>query len=130
MRTTSIITLAAAAAVLMMLSPAPEVQAAETMKPEQCLMCHGGSFDALREQTKNWKDEFGSPVQPHQYLDPNAANPHAGAKVVPECTGCHQAHPIPVPKDFKPEPASLSMCYGCHHMENFQKCNDAGCHEK
>lgn len=34
MRTTSIITLAAAAAVLMMLSPAPEVQAAETMKPE------------------------------------------------------------------------------------------------
>lgn len=45
MRTTSIITLAAAAAVLMMLSPAPEVQAAETMKPEQCLMCHGGSFD-------------------------------------------------------------------------------------
>lgn len=119
MRTTSIITLAAAAAVLMMLSPAPEVQAAETMKPEQCLMCHGGSFDALREQTKNWKDEFGSPVQPHQYLDPNAANPHAGAKVVPECTGCHQAHPIPVPKDFKPEPASLSMCYGCHHMENF-----------
>ncbi len=30
MRTTSIITLAAAAAVLMMLSPAPEVQAAET----------------------------------------------------------------------------------------------------
>ena len=88
MRTTSIITLAAAAAVLMMLSPAPEVQAAETMKPEQCLMCHGGSFDALREQTKNWKDEFGSPVQPHQYLDPNAANPHAGAKVVPECTGC------------------------------------------
>ena len=97
MRTTSIITLAAAAAVLMMLSPAPEVQAAETMKPEQCLMCHGGSFDALREQTKNWKDEFGSPVQPHQYLDPNAANPHAGAKVVPDCTGCHQAHPIPVP---------------------------------
>ena len=100
MRTTSIITLAAAAAVLMMLSPAPEVQAAETMKPEQCLMCHGGSFDALREQTKNWKDEFGSPVQPHQYLDPNAANPHAGAKVVPDCTGCHQAHPIPVPKDL------------------------------
>ncbi|WP_417204008.1 cytochrome c3 family protein [Sutterella wadsworthensis] len=49
---------------------------------------------------------------------------------MPECTGCHQAHPIPVPKDFKPEPASLSMCYGCHHMENFQKCSDAGCHEK
>ena len=64
MRTTSIITLAAAAAVLMMLSPAPEVQAAETMKPEQCLMCHGGSFDALREQTKNWKDldRLSSPI--------------------------------------------------------------------
>ena len=88
MRTTSIITLAAAAAVLMMLSPAPEVQAAETMKPEQCLMCHGGSFDALREQTKNWKDEFGSPVQPHQYLDPNAANPHAGK-------GCAGLHGLP-----------------------------------
>ncbi|MDO5532444.1 cytochrome c3 family protein [Sutterella sp.] len=117
----------AAMTALMALYPVPEAAAAD---PQQCLMCHGGNFDALREQTKNWKDEFGDQIQPHQYLDPNAANPHAGEKVVPDCEGCHQAHPFPIPKDYKREPASFSMCYGCHHMENFQKCSDAGCHEK
>lgn len=57
---------------------------------KQCLMCHGGSFEALREQTKNWTDEFGDKIQPHQYLDSESANPHQGAKVVPECTNCHE----------------------------------------
>lgn len=129
MKKTPLLALAAVAAV-MALCGAPAASAADKSGPEQCLMCHGGSFDALREQTKNWKDEFDTPVQPHQYFDPNVANPHAGEKIVPECTGCHKAHPFPLPKDFKPEPASLSMCFGCHHMENFQNCHDAGCHEK
>lgn len=129
MKKTPLLALALSCAVMALSAP-PEACAAEKVTSEQCLMCHGGSFDALREQTKNWKDEFDTPVQPHQYLDPNAANPHAGAKVVPDCTGCHEAHPFPIPKDYKPKEATLSMCYGCHHMENFQKCSDAGCHEK
>lgn len=104
--------------------------AADAPKSDMCLACHGGSFDALRDKTKDWKDEFGDAVQPHQYLDPNAANPHQGEKVVPECTGCHEEHPMPIPSGYKPKEASLSMCYGCHHMEHFQPCSDAGCHEK
>ena len=103
--------------------------AEKAMSPEECLMCHGGSFEALRKQTENWKDDFGDKVQPHVWLDPNAANPHA-SKVLPVCTDCHKAHPVPPPKDYSPEKANLSLCYGCHHMENFQKCTDAGCHEK
>ena len=95
---------------------------------KQCLMCHGGSFEALREQTKNWTDEFGDKIQPHQYLDSESANPHQGAKVVPECTNCHEKHPVPLPAGYKPKQATFSTCYGCHHMENFQKCSDAGCH--
>lgn len=125
------LTLATVAAAVMVLSGVSmNASAADAPTSAQCLMCHGGSFDALREKTKDWKDEFDSPVQPHQYLDPKSANPHKGEKVVPECTNCHQAHPFPLPKDTKPEPATLSSCYGCHHMENFQKCSDAGCHEK
>ncbi len=116
----------ALAAICLGLVLAPQAGAAQ----EQCLMCHGGSFDALREKTKDWKDEFGDAVQPHQYVDDKTANPHQGAKTFMECTGCHEAHAIPPKPGEKPGQATFSSCYGCHHMENFQKCSDAGCHEK
>lgn len=100
------------------------------MTPQDCLQCHG-PFEALQKKTENWTDEFGDKVQPHVYLDDKVANPHQGAKVPPNCTGCHEEHPLPPPANYKPAvPTSFSMCYGCHHMENFQKCGDAGCHEK
>ncbi len=91
-------------------------------------MCHGPSFDDLRAKTKDWKDEFDDPVQPHVYLDSKAAKPHQGEKVLPDYSQCHGVHPIPPQKGFNHKQASFSTCYGCHHMENFQKCSDSGCH--
>ncbi len=127
MKTSTAVVAALAGLVLACGSLSPAF-AADKFTSDQCLMCHGGNFDALREKTKNHADEFGDVIQPHQYLDPQSAKPHEGAKVVPECTGCHEQHAIP-PKG-KPAQASLSTCYGCHHMENFQKCDSAGCHDE
>lgn len=100
------------------------------VSPQECLACHG-PYEALQKKIENWTDEFGEKVQPHMWLDDKAANPHEGAKVPANCTGCHKEHPLPPPAGYKAEaPKSFSLCYGCHHMENFQKCGDAGCHEK
>ncbi len=117
----------------MMFAAFGQVHAADdTQKTaEQCLMCHGPTFEALQEKTKDWKDEFGDPVQPHVYMDDKAAKPHQGRKILPDCVACHGQHPMPMPpKDYKFKTPSFSTCFGCHHMENFQKCSSGGCHEK
>lgn len=97
------------------------------MTPDDCMACHGNDFEKLREATANWSNEWGDKIQPHVYLDPSAKKPHEST-VLPECVGCHSQHPIPVPKDYQHEKPTLESCYSCHHMENFQKCSDAGCH--
>ena len=76
-------------------------------KPEECLKCHGGTLDSLAAQTKNYKAPSGETVNPHVYIDKLAAHPHKS----------------------KIKPANVDYCYGCHHMENFQKCSSSGCHE-
>jgi len=97
---------------------------------EECLMCHGGSFEALAAKTKDWKDEFGDQIQPHVYIDGKAAKAHEGRKVLPDCVGCHGKHPVPKPADYKMKEPTLSTCYGCHHTENFTRCSTSGCHGK
>lgn len=79
------------------------------MTPQDCLQCHG-PFEALQKKTENWTDEFGDKVQPHVYLDDKAANPHQGAKVPPNCTGCHEEHPLPPPGDYKPRSRRAFRC--------------------
>lgn len=96
---------------------------------DQCLQCHG-PYDTLRAQTKDWKDEFGDQIQPHQYMDPDNAMPHEGKKLAPDCKACHGVHALPPKKGEKKKEPTFSSCYGCHHMENFQKCSSSGCHEK
>lgn len=105
--------------------------AAEAPTPEQCLACHGGTLENLAAKAPKVEDEDGNLVQPHKYLDVNAKYPHQ-SKVLPVCTNCHQAHPIPVTPDFlkNRQKAHLSACYSCHHMETFDSCTSAGCHNK
>lgn len=111
----------------------PAVRAAETgstaSSAEQCLACHG-PFDKLAEKTKDWKDEFGDPVNPHVWIDKDAAKPHNARQMPPDCLKCHEAHPIPPKADWKPkQKPDVSYCYGCHHMETFEPCGQSGCHE-
>ena len=83
--------------------------------------------ESLAAQTKNYKAPSGETVNPHVYIDKLAANPHK-SKVLPDCLKCHTDHGIP-PDKSKIKPANVDYCYGCHHMENFQKCSSSGCHE-
>lgn len=122
--------LMAAAVILAGAAFAAQAEEVAPKEAQQCLACHGGSYEALRSQTKDWTDEFGDKVQPHQYLDSESANPHQGRQIVPNCLNCHEKHEIPLANGKKPKQATFSTCYGCHHMENFQKCSSAGCHEK
>lgn len=129
MKLTMIAAAAAAAAALAFASlPVLAEEAGEGSAP-QCLGCHG-PYEKVRELTKDWKDEFGDPVQPHQYMDAKAAKPHAARKIAPDCKMCHGTHPIPPTKGMTMKKPTLNSCYGCHHMENFQKCSSSGCHEK
>lgn len=104
-----------------------EVSADETTAT--CLACHGGSLEALAEKTKDYKDDWGDPVNPHVGVDKTLANPHA-SKTPPACTNCHEAHPVPPQPGMKVKKADVTWCYGCHHMETFEPCGQSGCHEK
>lgn len=111
-------------------SMAVAAPAAQTADPQACLACHGGSLEALADKTKDYKDEWGDPVNPHVYIDRSAKNPHQGKKILPECTKCHEAHPVPPKPGMKVKTADVSYCFGCHHMETFEPCGQAGCHDK
>lgn len=120
--------LALAFGVLCTPAGAADAEDATQTQAKQCLACHGGSLEALQAKTKDYKDEFGDPVQPHVYIDGKSSKPHQGAKVLPDCVGCHGKHPIPRPKDYQPKKPTFDSCYGCHHIEKFTKCSE--CHDK
>jgi hypothetical protein len=103
-------------------SSAPQAAKTDKIPKEKCLGCHG-SYDKLREKTKDYKAASGETVTPHQYV------PHADAQDIPECTECHTPHVIPlVDKSTVVKPKSLDFCFqpGCHHMRNLQNCH--ACH--
>jgi hypothetical protein len=103
-------------------SSAPQATKTEKVPKEKCLGCHG-SYDKLREKTKDYKAASGETVTPHQYV------PHADAQDIPECTECHTPHTIPLTDKSKVvKPKDLDFCFqsGCHHMRNLQNCHT--CH--
>ena len=101
----------------------------DTMPPENCLGCHGGSLEQLAENTPLIKNEWDEVVQPHLYIDPSAAKPHEST-VLPECLKCHVKHDFPPAPKAEAARADYTYCYGCHHMETFQRCSSSGCHEE
>mgnify|MGYP004460674493 FL=1 len=53
-------------------------QPMKTVKQDQCLKCHGGSYEALAKRT-----------------DDKDINPHDSHIETPECTQCHSGHGKP-----------------------------------
>ena len=80
--------------------------APEAMKKEQCLACHGPTFDDLIKQNVQAPSDSG-PVNPHVWI------PHAGGpeKVATECIDCHAQHSMPPKPGYKDTSASLEPCY-------------------
>lgn len=97
--------------------------AAEPMKKEMCLGCHGPTFDDLIKKGVQAPSDNG-PVNPHQWI------PHAGGpeKQITECTECHAQHPMPPKPGYKDESASLEPCYACHHNYELKACSS--CHNQ
>ena len=88
---------------------------------QKCLPCHG-DYDKLAEKTSGYKAPSEETVTPHQYV------PHAEKTEIPDCTECHEAHPIPLEDKSKVvKPTKIDWCYGtCHHAGNLQACKS--CH--
>ncbi len=112
-------------------APAPPVAGApaagfaqEGGGKKACLECHG-PFDELAKRTAGYQAPSGETGTPHRYV------PHSESegREIPECTGCHQVHPVPPSADDlaglrKP---TVAWCYEkCHHTKDFTPCK--ACH--
>jgi hypothetical protein len=95
-----------------------------TASKDACLNCHG-PFDKL-VASANYQAPSGEKVTPHRYVPHNAKE----AKAIPECSNCHEPHPVPPPASdlaALPKP-DVQWCYTtCHHKNTFQLCKD--CHK-
>jgi len=97
---------------------------ASAASKEACLNCHG-PFDKLAEKV-NYQAPSGEKVSPHRYVPHSARE----AKAIPECSNCHETHPIPPPAKGAASlsKADVQWCYtACHHKNTFQPCKD--CHK-
>jgi hypothetical protein len=99
---------------------APAVAASK----EACLNCHG-PFDKLVANV-NYQAPSEEKITPHRYVAHSAKE----AKAIPECSNCHEPHPVPPVASgvaALPKP-DVQWCYTtCHHKNTFQLCKD--CHK-
>ncbi len=95
---------------------------ADPLTKEQCLGCHGPTFDDLINKNVQTQSDSG-PINPHTWI------PHAGGddKNAIECIECHAQHPMPPASGYKDKNAGLEPCYACHHNYQFKKCGE--CHK-
>ena len=105
-------------------SPSAQPSApAPAASKEACLNCHG-PFDKLVANV-NYQAPSGEKITPHRYVPHSAKE----AKAIPECSNCHEPHPVPPAANAAalPKP-DVQWCYtACHHKNTFQLCKD--CHK-
>jgi len=92
---------------------------------EACLDCHG-PFDKLAAATASYVAASGEKITPHRYVPHDSKE----AKGIPECSNCHQPHPLPptarnLANAAKPDVHWCLMT--CHHNNNFEPCKK--CHK-
>jgi predicted CXXCH cytochrome family protein len=80
-----------------------------------CLACHG-PYEKIMAKTADYRMRSGDQEiqsNPHRYV------PHESKDVqdIPECSYCHEPHPVPLAtKQGLPKPMA-TWCYGCHHAK-------------
>jgi predicted CXXCH cytochrome family protein len=80
-----------------------------------CLGCHG-PYEKIIAKTADYRMQSGDQEiksNPHRYA------PHESKDVtdIPECSYCHEPHPVPLTtKEGLPKPKA-TWCYGCHHAK-------------
>ncbi len=83
----------------------------------KCLECHG-PYEQLASAEPGFAFSPDLKINPHRYV------PH-DSKEIPDCTGCHEEHPVPPTEPVK-KPTSVAWCYACHHTQDFSDCKQ--CH--
>lgn len=90
---------------------------------EVCLECHG-PFDDLAKSTAGYVTPSGEKGTPHRYVPHEKKDPGA----IPECSNCHEPHPVPPTSPIAVPEAGVDWCYrACHHENNFKSCKE--CHQ-
>ncbi len=87
---------------------------------DACLACHG-PLEKLAGADVRFKVDGGT-VNPHRFVPHDSKD----AADFPECTVCHQVHPMPPAKGYKDAKANVEVCYQCHHNYTFEPCSK--CH--
>lgn len=98
--------------------PAPaataEPKAAGSSKAT-CLGCHG-PYEKIIAKTADYRMRSGDQEiksNPHRYVPHDSKE----ANDIPECSYCHEPHPVPLTtKEGLPKPKA-TWCYGCHHAK-------------
>jgi hypothetical protein len=88
---------------------------------KKCLACH--SYEKIRKSTAKYKTPNDDIATPHQYV------PHKEKEKgdIPDCTECHEAHPVPPDKSKVVKPKDITYCYTeCHLHNNLNSCSK--CH--
>ena len=96
-------------------SPAATTAKASVSSKDACLKCHG-PYDKLISATSDYLMQDGDKQikrSPHGYL------PH-DSKDIPECSECHQPHPVPLTSKEGLPKADVKWCYMCHHTGDLQ----------
>ncbi len=105
-------------------APSPSTEAGAQpsgTSKETCQSCHG-PFDKL-VASANYQAPSGEKISPHRYVPHNATE----VKAIPECSTCHEPHPVPLPANVPK--GDVQWCYTtCHHKHTFQACKD--CHSR
>ena len=88
---------------------------AQTNSKNACLGCHG-PFEKIIAGTADYKMQSGDQEiksNPHRYV------PH-DSKDIPECSYCHDPHPVPLTSREGLAKPKATWCYGCHHARVLQ----------
>lgn len=96
--------------------------AAPAASKDVCLGCHG-PFEKRVGSPANYVAPSGETTSPHRYV------PHdsKAAIAIPECTNCHEPHPVPPTSPMVVPKADVQWCYGaCHHTNTLEPCKK--CH--
>jgi hypothetical protein len=103
--------------------PLPTGPSTAGASKDLCLDCHG-PFDDLAKSTAGYVAASGEKGTPHRYIPHVKKDPGA----IPECSNCHQPHPVPPPSPTAAPKASVDWCFSaCHHDNNFKSCKE--CHQ-
>jgi predicted CXXCH cytochrome family protein len=80
-----------------------------------CLACHG-PYEKIIAKTADYMMQSGEQEiksNPHRYVPHDSKD----IKDIPECSYCHEPHPVPLAaKEGLPKPKA-TWCYGCHHAK-------------